>query len=161
MPDLYEDPDNVDRNPLRDVVKKLEAELKEARTTIATFEKEKRTVTVAELIRAKGLPEKVAGLIPSDADVEQWIEEYGALFGAAPETPATPEPAPAAPEQPATPDPVAEEWARHLSTELTGTPAASPTAADSQLQALIKAAEQGGTDGITTLMRALSQPTAA
>lgn len=166
MTDLYADPqDNNERNPLRDVVKNLEAELKNARSTIAAFEKEKRSATLADLVAAKGLPAKVANLIPADADPEKWIEENGDLFAAPTTAPSTEAPAPTAPAEPVVDAEAAEkaaadaalanDWSALRKTEATATPAAPPTTGDAALEALLKAAESGGTAGITNLMRSL------
>jgi hypothetical protein len=60
-------------------------ELKAAREELAKFQAEKRAVSVAEVFKAKNLPEKAATLYQgedtSPEAVSKWIEEYGDVFG--------------------------------------------------------------------------------
>lgn len=66
---------------LRNALKAKDKELKELRAQLETLTKESRQRKVSESLSAKGLPAKLAGLIPQDADVDEWLGEYGELFG--------------------------------------------------------------------------------
>lgn len=67
----------------------LEAALKqnsELRKQLDTANKQLRAVTVADVLRAKGLKPKVAKLIPADVEpneeaITKWLDEYGDVFG--------------------------------------------------------------------------------
>lgn len=77
-----------DETPL---VKQLRTQLKEANKTLKEFEVEvsefrsaKRTATLAEALSSKGLPAKVAKLVPADLEAEkldEWIADYADVFG--------------------------------------------------------------------------------
>lgn len=61
------------------------AENKRLAERLATFEAKDRQVTVAGVLKAKGLPEKAASLYTGD-DVSEdavgkWVEQYGDVFG--------------------------------------------------------------------------------
>lgn len=70
------------------------AEAKALREQLAGLQKELRGVKYGETFKARGVPPKVADLIPADADVEAWLDEYGF---AKPEPPAADNAAPASP----------------------------------------------------------------
>lgn len=53
------------------------AEAKALREQLAGLQKELRGVKYGETFKARGVPTKVADLIPPDADVEAWLDEYG------------------------------------------------------------------------------------
>lgn len=53
------------------------AEAKALREQLAGLQKELRGVKYGETFKARGVPTKVADLIPADADVEAWLDEYG------------------------------------------------------------------------------------
>jgi hypothetical protein len=65
---------------LRDHAKRLEAELKKERQERAEERKAFRDKELKQLVADKGLPEKVIGLI-GDRDPEEFLTEYGELFG--------------------------------------------------------------------------------
>jgi len=78
------DADAEDQNGpagLRKALKARERELKELREQFSALADESRKRKVSESLSAKGLPPKLAGLIPQDADVDEWLTEYGDLFG--------------------------------------------------------------------------------
>jgi len=85
------DDDDIDTNDsnamkeLRKAYKKLQAEKKELAETLDSMQSSLRERSVKDVIASKGLPEKVAALIPKDAttseEVEAWIAEYGDVFG--------------------------------------------------------------------------------
>ena len=70
---------------LRKAYKKLQAEKKELAESLEAMQSSLRERSVKDVIASKGLPEKVAALIPKDAttseEVEAWISEYGDVFG--------------------------------------------------------------------------------
>lgn len=65
---------------LRDVIKALNKKLDETTAENKSLREERRSLTVAEALKARNVPEKVAKLVPPDADVDQWLTEYGDLF---------------------------------------------------------------------------------
>ena len=85
------DDDDIDTNDsnamkeLRKAYKKLQAEKKEIAEQLESMQSSLRERSVKDVIASKGLPEKVAALIPKDAttseEVEAWIAEYGDVFG--------------------------------------------------------------------------------
>ena len=85
------DDDDIDTNDsnamkeLRKAYKKLQAEKKELAEQLDSMQSSLRERSVKDVIASKGLPEKVAALIPKDAttseEVEAWIAEYGDVFG--------------------------------------------------------------------------------
>lgn len=70
---------------LRKEFEALKTQLKERDTELSGLRAEKRTRTVAEVLKAKGLPEKAASLYNGDDASEEavgkWIEDYGDVFG--------------------------------------------------------------------------------
>lgn len=83
---------------LRKAYKKLQAEKKELAESLESMQSSLRERSVKDVIASKGLPEKVASLIPKDAttseEVEAWIAEYGDVFGIQVEADTQPEAAP-------------------------------------------------------------------
>jgi uncharacterized protein YdiU (UPF0061 family) len=86
------DDDDLDTNndsnamkELRKAYKKLQSEKKEIAEQLESMQSSLRERSVKDVIASKGLPEKVAALIPKDAttseEVEAWISEYGDVFG--------------------------------------------------------------------------------
>ena len=85
------DDDDIDTNDsnamkeLRKAYKKLQAEKKELAEQLEGMQSSLRERSVKDVIASKGVPEKVAALIPKDAttseEVEAWIAEYGDVFG--------------------------------------------------------------------------------
>jgi len=70
---------------LRKAYKKLQAEKKELAESLEAMQSSLRERSVKDVIASKGLPEKVAALIPTNAttseEVEAWLTEYGDVFG--------------------------------------------------------------------------------
>lgn len=85
------DDDDIDTNDsnamkeLRKAYKKLQAEKKELAEQLEGMQSSLRERSVKDVIASKGLPDKVAALIPKDAttseEVEAWLAEYGDVFG--------------------------------------------------------------------------------
>lgn len=70
---------------LRKEFEALKKQLAERDQELDGYRAEKRQRTVQEVLKAKGLPEKVASLYQSDDASEEavgkWIEEFGDVFG--------------------------------------------------------------------------------
>lgn len=83
--DLETSNDSNAMKELRKAYKKLQAEKKELAESLESMQSSLRERSVKDVIASKGLPEKVAALIPKDAttseEVEAWIAEYGDVFG--------------------------------------------------------------------------------
>lgn len=102
MSEFEWDDDDLDTNDgnamkeLRKAYKKLQAEKKELAEQLDSMQSSIRERSVKDVIASKGLPEKVAALIPKDAttseDVENWLSEYGEIFGIQETSGATSEP---------------------------------------------------------------------
>jgi HSP90 family molecular chaperone len=102
MSDFEWDDDDLETNDgnamkeLRKAYKKLQAEKKELAEQLDSMQSSIRERSVKDVIASKGLPEKVAALIPKDAttseDVENWLSEYGEIFGIQETSEATSEP---------------------------------------------------------------------
>jgi hypothetical protein len=72
---------------LRDLVKKLKAENAELKTENTGLKATTRKTSVAAVLAAKGLPEKLANLYtgePDEASVDAWASEYADVFGVQP-----------------------------------------------------------------------------
>src|SRR3954464_4280343 len=73
---------------LREWAEKQAADNKALSDKLAKIEAAQRKTSIAEALKAKGLPEKVAAFYPQDADaseeaVAKWVQEYADVFGAA------------------------------------------------------------------------------
>lgn len=71
---------------LRAALKSKANEAKQAADELATLRKEKRTSTLADVLKDKGVPTKAAKLLPADIEptpeaVDAWLAEFGDLFG--------------------------------------------------------------------------------
>src|SRR4051812_3523685 len=79
---------------LRSALKKMRDEVKALREENATLKTSTRKTTVAAVLQAKGLPEKLAALYqgePDEAAITAWADEYADVFGVKPAE-AEPEP---------------------------------------------------------------------
>lgn len=91
----YDDDDVLDGDTdlpkkLRAVIKELKKENGDLAQKYEALQKEARTRSVQEQITSRGLNPKVAALIPQDADVDEWLNEYGDILGFAPANSADP-----------------------------------------------------------------------
>jgi hypothetical protein len=99
MADIDEIDSNDEANP-KDLRKQLAKEKKEKQELLdrlASLEKQERSRTVSDLLSEKGLPTKLAGLIPDSAtesreSVEAWLTEYADVFGSVPPSNGAPDP---------------------------------------------------------------------
>lgn len=70
---------------LRKAYKAMQKQNKELAEQLDSFKSNLRERSVKDVLVSKGLPEKVAALIPKDAtsseEVEAWLGEYGDVFG--------------------------------------------------------------------------------
>jgi hypothetical protein len=72
---------------LRKVNRALEKRAKELEQELSGLKTQTRQRTVKEVLQAKGLNPKIAAFIPQDIDaseeaINQWVNEYGDVFGA-------------------------------------------------------------------------------
>lgn len=81
----YDDDDEINDSELpkklRAVIKELKKENAELQEKYGSLQKETRSRTVQEQVTQRGLNPKVAALIPADADVEEWLNEFGDVLG--------------------------------------------------------------------------------
>lgn len=70
---------------LRKALRKAEKERKALETELASLRSESRQRTVKEVLEAKGVNTKVAGLMPADVSspeqVAAWLDQYADVFG--------------------------------------------------------------------------------
>lgn len=96
MPTNYEYDDEDDDTStdvvaqLRKVNRSLEKRAKELEQELSGLKTQTRQRTVKDVLQAKGLNPKIAAFIPQDIDtsedaINQWITEYGDVFGAVPQ----------------------------------------------------------------------------
>ena len=96
--DGYDDDDDFESesdNPLRALRKEnraKEKQIKELQEQLNSLSKAQRERSLADVLSARGLNDKIAKFIPetvtSEEEVASWLEEFGDVFGA---TPAQPE----------------------------------------------------------------------
>lgn len=87
--DGYEDDDQGGNDLVKQLRKKIADDAKAARARdeeFATLKAQVRTRTVADVLSGKGIPAKVAGLIPetveaTESAVDAWLGEYSDVFG--------------------------------------------------------------------------------
>lgn len=83
--------DGSETSTLKDLRKQREDAVNEAKALkaqLAALQSQVRTQTVAGVLKDKGVPAKVAKLVPADVEateeaVVKWLEEFGDVFGAA------------------------------------------------------------------------------
>ena len=139
--DDYEEDAPRSQNGLEQARAAYKAQKKQNKELLERLEKAEaalRDRSVKDAIKAKGLNEKVASLIPKDLttseEVEAWVDNYADIFGVpSPEQPADP----AQQETPA-PNPEFDALARIADTQAGGQPFAGDAA---QIAALIAAAQ--------------------
>lgn len=94
MQDWTEDFDGYEDGQGNDLVKSLRKKISDDAKALKEMEKEfgalkarERTRTVADVLSAKGVPVKVAKLVPETIEptedaVNKWLDEFGDVFGA-------------------------------------------------------------------------------
>lgn len=156
-PDFDFDDEDLGPKALRDFAKAQKKQNEELQAQLKTLQNESRTRTVQSIIKEKGLPEKVAKLVPADADPEEFLTEYGDIFGIT--APANAEQAQQAPvvngSQYGNNSALAQDFAQFQAMQQLATNQQSAAQANPQLAALEKAGLEGGTAGITDFMRSL------
>lgn len=119
---------------LRKAYKAIQKQNKELSEQLDSFKSNLRDRSVKDVLASKGLPEKVAALIPKDAtsseEVEAWIGEYGDIFGLSQAS------SEQAAQQPVSPE--LQAMTRIAETQSTGQPFSGDA---TQLDALIRAAQ--------------------
>jgi hypothetical protein len=82
--DEYEDQDNGPAD-LRKALKKAQKEREALEVELNQMRKDLKSRTVKEVLESKGVPAKLAKLIPSDVDspeqIDAWLNEYSDVFG--------------------------------------------------------------------------------
>jgi multidrug resistance efflux pump len=82
--DEYEDQDNGPAD-LRKALKKAQKEREALEAELNQIRKDLKSRTVKEVLESKGVPSKLAKLIPSDVDspeqIDAWLNEYSDVFG--------------------------------------------------------------------------------
>jgi hypothetical protein len=158
-PEFDFDDENLGPKALRDFAKAQAKQNEELQKQLKTIHDENRTRTVQSLIKEKGLNEKVAKMVPPDADPDEWFAENADAFGA----PAAPQPKEGAAQTQATVDgsldstsEVAQQFAELRAMQESAVDQQTPGQANPQIAALQKAAEERGAKGITEFMRALN-----
>lgn len=119
---------------LRKAYKAVQKQNKELAEQLDSFKSNLRDRSVKDVLASKGLPEKVAALIPRDAtsseEVEAWLGEYGDVFGLMQAS------SEQAAQQPVSPE--LQAMTRIAETQSSGQPFSGDA---SQLDALIRAAQ--------------------
>lgn len=138
--------------------KKQNEELQKELTQIRT---EARQRAVRDAVTSKGLPEKVAALVPQDADPDEWITNYGDLFGLqaqAQQEQVQQEQVQQTAQQVVQPDQaeLAAQFAQLQQMAAMGTGLQSAGQINPQINALEKAAAENGPQGIIDLMRSFN-----
>lgn len=97
-------PDNALPKQLREMYEKEKSRREALENDLKSLTQKFRHSELSKALTAKGIPEKAVKFFPSDVEVTeesvtQWVEEHGSLFGPqnAPQSPATPSPAPTTP----------------------------------------------------------------
>ncbi len=112
---------------VRKALRNAEKQNKALKEELETYRTESRKREITNVIESRGLNPKVAGLIPADANVGEWLDAFGDLFAA-------PTGEPAVDERPAPPE------GAGTFTEV-ATTGAAPVGDEGQILALIKGAK--------------------
>lgn len=146
--DQWDDTEDDDQDPgfqgngnanalkqLRDANRKLSKANKELTEQLDALKVAERTRSVKDAIKARGLNEKIANLVPKDLttsdEVEAWVNDYADVFGA-------PAPVDQQDEQPPALSPELEAWNRISQSQQQGQPFSSDP---DQMLGLIKATQ--------------------
>ena len=83
--DDYEEQDSNGPADLRKALKKAQKEREALEAELNQIRKDLKSRTVKEVLESKGVPTKLAKLIPSDIDspeqIDAWLTEYSDVFG--------------------------------------------------------------------------------
>ena len=91
--DSYDDEDDLEQgndnsNPMRELrrlAKARENEIKELKAQLEQAQKGMRERSLKDVVSAKGLNPKIAGLVPSDLtdeeSISKWLDDYADVFG--------------------------------------------------------------------------------
>lgn len=83
--DDYEEQDSNGPAELRKALKKAQKEREALEAELNQIRKDLKSRTVKEVLESKGVPTKLAKLIPSDVDtpeqIDAWLTEYSDVFG--------------------------------------------------------------------------------
>lgn len=141
---------------LREYAKEQAKQNKELQKQLNDMLTKDRTRTVTETLKSKGVDEKVAKFVPTDATtpeaVDAWLAENGDVFGYKPQ-------AQAADEQQVDSgvdnSDLARQFAEFQATTQRATGVQSPGQADPKVAALEKAGKEGGANGILEYLRSV------
>ena len=94
--EIFEDDDADLPKKLRAKIKELQKERDEYAEKFAAFEEKERTSSLQSTLEGRGLNPKIAAFVPKDATtpeaLEEWLNEFGELFGGGGQTAAAPNP---------------------------------------------------------------------
>jgi hypothetical protein len=94
--EIFEDDDADLPKKLRAKIKELQKERDEYAEKFAAFEEKERTSSLQSTLEGRGLNPKIAAFVPKDATtpeaLEEWLNEFGELFGGGGQTAAVPNP---------------------------------------------------------------------
>jgi len=94
--EIFEDDDADLPKKLRAKIKELQKERDEYAEKFAAFEEKERTSSLQSTLEGRGLNPKIAAFVPKDATtpeaLDEWLNEFGELFGGGGQTAAAPNP---------------------------------------------------------------------
>ncbi len=94
--EIFEDDDADLPKKLRAKIKELQKERDEYAEKFAAFEEKERTTSLQGTLESRGLNPKIAAFVPKDATtpeaLDEWLNEFGELFGGGGQTAAAPNP---------------------------------------------------------------------
>jgi len=151
------DDENLGPKPLRDFAKAQAKQNDELQKQLKTIRDNDRARTVQTLIKEKGLNEKVAKMVPPDADPNEWFAENADAFGtSAPKQEASAQRQAVVDDSLNSTSEIAQQFAELQAAEQLATDQQSAGQANPQLAALQKAAEERGHKGVADFMRSMN-----
>ena len=94
--EIFEDDDADLPKKLRAKIKELQKERDEFAEKFAAFEEKERTASLQSTLQSRGINPKVAAFVPKDVKepeaLDEWLNEFGELFGGGGQTAAAPNP---------------------------------------------------------------------
>jgi hypothetical protein len=150
-------PANELPEPARKQMRRLEKQVKQQNELLAKYQAQERASSIAEVLKEKGMPAKVAALVPSSVDptpeaVNAWLAEWSDVLGAKTEgEPPQGEPSPTTSVEPDVAQQIAQ--INSFSNESSSTNPVLPTTA-AGIEAAIKATKTP--EELTQLLQKLS-----
>lgn len=94
--EIFEDDDADLPKKLRAKIKELQKERDEYAEKFAAFEKKERTASLQSTLESRGFNPKIAAFVPEDVNepeaLDEWLNEFGEIFGGGGQTAAAPNP---------------------------------------------------------------------